>query len=94
MKNPLKEWRKQTGYTRLEAARVLEFNYSFYCQIESGTQVPTGKFLEALERAGVESEVCPHVDKVEFMRKWARYQAAHRRELLARRRDSPIEARA
>ena len=94
MKNPLKAWREETGFTRNEARTALGFNYSFYCQIENGTQVPTAKFLEALERVGRESDRCPAVDQVEFMRKWTRYEAARRRELLARRRDSPAEARA
>ncbi len=94
MKNPLKIWREQTGFTRSEAATVLGFNYSFYCQIESGTQAPTATILEALERVGRESDVCPPVNKEQFMLKWARYESDRRRKLLARRRDSPIEARA
>ncbi len=94
MKNPLKTWREKTGFTRSEAATVLGFNYSFYCQIESGTQAPTATILEALEHVGRESEVCPEVNQADFMLKWARYEADRRRKLLARRRDSPAEARA
>ena len=95
MKNPLKEWRAETGYSRIEAARALGFNYSFYCQIEKGIYPPTKTLLAALERAGQESERCPVIDLVEFMTKWARYEAAQRREMLARRRDSPaVEAMA
>jgi len=94
MDNPLKKWRAETGFTRAEAATALGILYSFYCQIEAGTQPPTPRVLAALVLVGNTSDVCPTVDPADFLHQWARYDAARRRALLARRRDSPAAAAA